>query len=479
MHAASNKKLAGVLLHISSLPKGNIGVDAYRFIDFLASTGANVWQTLPINMPADNSPYQCISTHAGNPAFIDYEQLIDHGLLNTDEINLDSRQRLGIAYQNFIDSHSTVAFTIFCEFNQFWLQDFAIYLLLRKLYNFSCWNTWPNEYKHRDQASLNLLKTEHAQALEVIKFTQYLFFMQWDKLKSYAEENQIKLFGDIPIFVAYDSADVGAEPHLFKLDENKEMTVVAGVPPDYFSETGQRWGNPHYDWPAMEKDQFSWWLTRIETQTRLFHMLRIDHFRGLEAAWEIPAEEPNAIKGKWVNAPGDALLASIQTRFPDIELIAEDLGEITEEVNALRLKYALPGMKILHFAFGGDNDNPYLPHNIEENSVTYTGTHDNDTTLGWYQSLDTEQQQNFETYLKQTGIEKLVAMPFTLIEMAFNTTSNLVIIPMQDILELDTEHRMNVPGTIEGNWQWRFDWSQLNSKQIHQFSEAIYTADRK
>lgn len=478
MQNNASKRSVGVLLHISSLPSGNLGADAYRFIDLLANMGASIWQTLPINMPTDDSPYQCISTHAGNPNFISLDQLVEGNLLKENEAHAITNDVMGIAYSRYCAIHPLDDFKRFCELHQFWLNDFSLFLLLRKKFNHTCWNTWPDEYKHRYHDQLEKLKIEEATALEVVKFTQFLFFAQWAKLKNYAEKSNIRLFGDIPIFVAYDSADVWAQPHLFKLDNQKEMSVVAGVPPDYFSETGQRWGNPHYNWSAMEESHFQWWLNRIKTQTELFDMIRIDHFRGLESAWEIPAEEPNAIKGEWVSAPGDMLLDSIIAHFPEIQLIAEDLGIITDEVNALRLQYALPGMKILHFAFSGENDNPYLPEHIEENSVTYTGTHDNDTTLGWYHSISDGERQHFETYLHEHYENKTISMPLILIEMALNTRSKYVVIPMQDILELGTESRMNIPGTIENNWQWRFEWKELTDQHISQFSESIKHANR-
>lgn len=478
------EKSAGVLLHISSLPSGTIGKDAYRFIDFLASIGASVWQTLPINMPADNSPYQCISTHAGNPDFIDLNLLVDDALIKSDQLTCSRAQIFTIAYQAFMASNKTNDFIAFCKQEDFWLQDFAIYCLLRETFDQHCWNSWPDAYKHRNKKQLDKLVSEHTEQLQVIQFTQYLFFTQWAALKSYAEQHNIKLFGDIPIFVAYDSADVWSQPELFKLDADKEMTVVAGVPPDYFSETGQRWGNPHYNWEAMSAESFQWWLTRIETQSRLFHMIRIDHFRGLEAAWEIPAEEPNAIKGTWKTAPGEALLTQIKKHHPDIELIAEDLGIITDEVNALRLKFDLPGMKILQFAFNGDSQNPYLPENIEPNSITYTGTHDNDTTLGWYQTLNEHDKNHVLQYFSQSEQENKdnqeaeLDMPDLLIKAAMGTASKLVIIPMQDILALGTEYRMNTPGTIENNWAWRFEWETLNDAHIQQTTEAIKLGNR-
>ena len=277
------------------------------------------------------------------------------------------------------------------------------------------------------------------------------------------------MFGDIPIFVAYDSADVWAHPHLFKLDSNKNMQVVAGVPPDYFSASGQRWGNPHYNWSEMQYDGFKWWLERIRTQQRMFDLLRIDHFRGLQAAWEIPAAEETAINGAWVLAPGAELLDAITARFPDMQLIAEDLGTITDEVNALREQFSLPSMKILQFAFGGGDDNPYLPHNIEANSVAYTGTHDNDTTLGWYQQLDGRTRDHVITILNVAE----PAMPQAFIELAMASNANIAIIPMQDILRLDAEHRMNTPGTTDKNWQWHFDWAQLMQIDTAEIKQAI------
>lgn len=478
MQNNESKRSVGVLLHITSLPSGHLGKDAFRFVDSLVNMGVSIWQTLPINLPTSDSPYQCISTHAGNPNFISLGQLVEDALLKENEAHAFTDEVMGIAYRRYCAEHPLDDFKRFCELHQFWLNDFSLFLLLRKKFDNRCWNTWPDEYKHRYHGPLEKLKIERAAAIEVIKFTQFVFFSQWAKLKGYAKKRGIRLFGDIPIFVAYDSADVWAQPHLFKLDNQKEMSVVAGVPPDYFSETGQRWGNPHYNWPAMEENHFQWWLNRIKTQTELFDMIRIDHFRGLESAWEIPAEEPNAIKGEWVTAPGNLLLGSIIAHFPQTQLIAEDLGIITDEVNTLRLQYALPGMKILHFAFDGGNDNPYLPNNIEENSVTYTGTHDNDTTLGWYQSISDNERQHFETYVHEHNENITISMPRTLIEMALNTQSENVIIPMQDILGLGTESRMNIPGTIENNWQWRFEWEALTDQYMSQFSESVKHANR-
>jgi len=490
-----NQRRAGVLLHISSLPSafytGDLGAEAYRFVDFLYDTGACVWQTLPINMPhADNSPYQCLSAHAGNPDFISLEALQAQGLLKKADLGsliTNKMPLLAKAYAAFSQQSEETpagkkaqqAFTRFCKKQAHWLNDFALFLALRNKFNQAGWSHWPEAYKNRDKKALKLAQTELAQEIAVIKFAQHVFFAQWMGLKKYATDKNVALFGDIPIFVAYDSADVWAQPHLFKLDADKNMTVVAGVPPDYFSATGQRWGNPHYNWDAMEADGYGWWVSRMATQSELFDIVRIDHFRGLEAAWEIPADEETAINGQWVLAPGDELLAAIKQALPDINLVAEDLGIITPEVDALRHKYHLPGMKILQFAFSGTDDNPYLPQHIEPNSVVYTGTHDNDTTLGWYNAMDEHQREHVHAYLYATHAEGYVpSMPDDLIDMALATQANLAIIPMQDILQLDGEHRMNTPGTANGNWHWRFNWQQLTTSQKSHISAAIVRTGR-
>lgn len=497
-----NQRRAGVLLHISSLPSayytGDLGVEAHRFIDFLSDVGASVWQTLPINMPhADNSPYQCLSAYAGNPDFISLESLHADGLLSKDDLSgliSNKVHLLAKAYASFVaraenkaqaddkaqaDNLAQKYFMQFCKAQAHWLNDFALFLALRTKFNQAGWSQWPEVYKNRDIKTLAAAQVELAHEIAVIKFTQFVFFAQWLALKKYATDKKIALFGDIPIFVAYDSAEVWAQPQKFKLDADKNMTVVAGVPPDYFCATGQRWGNPHYNWDAMAADGFAWWVSRMATQNTLFDIVRIDHFRGLEAAWEIPATEETAMNGQWVLAPGDALIAAIKQALPDIDLVAEDLGIITPEVDALREKYHLPGMKILQFAFGGDDDNPYLPHNIEENSVVYTGTHDNDTTLGWYDSMNEQQREDVLAYLRAThAADYMPDMPNDLVMMALETNAKLAIIPMQDILALDGTHRMNTPGTATGNWHWRFNWQQLSVAQKAFFANAIERTQR-
>ena len=481
---------AGVLLHISSLPSahytGDLGAEAYRFVDFLHDTGVTVWQTLPINMThADHSPYQCLSAHAGNPDFISLEALRDQGLLTNEDISgliTDKSALLAKAYCVFAeqaDSKAFQDFMNFCDKQVDWLHDFALFLALRTKFNQAGWNTWPEGYKKRDIPTLRQAREELAQEIAIIKFTQFVFFTQWMALKKYANEKNIRMFGDIPIFVAYDSADVWSQPYFFKLDADQNMTVVAGVPPDYFSATGQRWGNPHYNWDVMAKKKFSWWVGRMTTQSELFDIVRIDHFRGLEAAWEIPATEETAINGQWVAAPGDALLAAIKKALPRLDLVAEDLGIITAEVDGLRKKYKMPGMKILQFAFSGEPDNPYLPNNIEADSVVYTGTHDNDTTVGWHSTMDERQLEHVYAHLRGGGDQaEEPDVLDALIEMAMTSKANLAIIPMQDILALDSAHRMNTPGTSTGNWHWRFNWQQLTQERKQWFKDLLARTGR-
>ena len=489
----SQQRKAGVLLHISSLPDGTLGEHAFQFVDFLSESGVSVWQTLPLNMThGDGSPYQCLSAHAGNPAFINMRQLGQHleklGLISTaesqlydenlhasEDANSKTEQRHHLLEKAFTvlaqnpDSGEYIAYQKFCKKHNHWLKDFALFLVLRKHFNDTSWNNWPEDYKKREIKTLNLAKKQHDAEIDLIQFSQFVFFEQWSVLKQYANSKNIAVFGDIPIFVAFDSADVWANPNLFKLNKRCNMTVVAGVPPDYFSTTGQRWGNPHYNWSEMKNHGFKWWIQRMATQNRMFDMVRIDHFRGLQAAWEIHANEATAMNGVWRLAPGYALLGAIKKHFKKMCLVAEDLGIITDEVNALRQQFQLPGMKILQFAFGGGDDNLYLPHNIEANSVVYTGTHDNDTTLGWYLSLDEHAKHHLHAVLNNYE----PAMPFALIDLALATNGDLVVIPMQDILALDSSSRMNTPGTLGGNWVWKFDWKQLTPELKQAFADSV------
>ncbi|MCK5121136.1 MAG: 4-alpha-glucanotransferase [Methylococcales bacterium] len=477
-----NSRRAGVLLHVSSLPGGgDFGQEAYNFVNFLHDSGVTVWQTLPLGMTHDDgSPYQCLSAHAGNPSFININWLKRKGWLESSEqceecYSDDAFTKSCLItkafceFQTLASKEDKACFNQFCQDKSGWLDDFTLFVALRQEFGKRCWNQWPAPLKNRKPAAIKEAQLRLSTLIESLKFEQFVFFEQWSELKAYATEKGVFLFGDIPIFVAYDSSDVWANRDIFKLDKAGEMSVVAGVPPDYFSETGQRWGNPHYDWEYLHRTGFKWWTDRIKTQNELFDILRIDHFRGLESAWEIPADEDTAINGQWVVAPGKALLNAITKECDSIALVAEDLGIITEEVDALRNEFNLPGMKILQFAFDGSADNFYLPHNHEKNSVVYTGTHDNDTTLGWFESLNDHERHRVYEYL---GFSK-VSMPYTLIGAALASVANLTVIPMQDVLELGSEDRMNVPGTCEGNWQWRFEWKQLAGGQADRLRHLV------
>ncbi len=491
MNDILNKRRAGILLHITSLPgagrQGDLGQDAYHFVNFLHDSGVSVWQVLPLGMPhADGSPYQCLSAHAGNPALIDIDGLVKLGWLQLSEpceecqgtSAFNKSCLVAKAYHGFLERaerRDWDDFAHFCQEKAFWLDDFALFVALRNEFNQQCWNQWPEHFKERDLKALREARHRLTLVIEGIKFEQYVFFRQWMALKTYANEHGVLLFGDIPIFVSYDSSDVWANREVFKLDESGEMSVVAGVPPDYFSATGQRWGNPHYDWKYLKKTGFNWWIERMDTQLEQFDILRIDHFRGLEAAWEIPADEPTAQNGRWVKAPGKALLNAIKAQLGSIPLVAEDLGIITDEVEVLRDEFVLPGMKILQFAFGSGPDNPYLPDHYERNCVVYTGTHDNDTTVGWSHSINDYDRNYAYDYLGNPSI----SLHCALIQAALGSVANLAVIPMQDILELGSEARMNTPGTTEGNWKWRFQWDQLSDERAVRFTYLVRLFNRK
>ncbi len=486
MNEKLNRRRAGVLLHITSLPGsgacGDMGTEAYNFIRFLHDAGVTVWQTLPLGIPhGDGSPYQCMSAHAGNPALVSIDWLVAKGwLAQPEQMPGDCTEKnvlIELAYHGFkerSEKKELQNFAKFCKEKGFWLDDFSLFYALRNEFGQECWNQWPEKLKNRDENTIKRTRQRLGSTLEVIKFEQYVFYQQWLELKQFANEQGVLLFGDIPIFVSYDSADVWANRQVFKLDGDGNMDVVAGVPPDYFSANGQRWGNPHYDWNYLQKTKFRWWLDRIKTQDEMFDILRIDHFRGLESAWEIPADEETAINGEWVVAPGHELLTAIQKVYPSLALVAEDLGVITDEVTALRDDFSLPGMKILQFAFGDDAGNPYLPHNCPLNSVVYTGTHDNDTTAGWFHGLGDHEKFRVYEYLGFSQTE----MPYTLIGTCFASVANLAIVPMQDVLKLGSEFRMNTPGTTEGNWSWRFDWGQLPDEYASRFKHLVYLFGR-
>ncbi len=466
------RRRSGVLLHPSSLPGGiglgDLGPSAYRFVDFLNASRFSVWQMLPlVPTHGDLSPYQGLSVHAGNPLLISLQQLQRWGWLGPETedavddfvaYRLDKLQQAFDGFKLRANDKERSEFDVFVSEHKHWLHDYSLFQAIRKSKDNSHWLAWPSELRDRESKAIALIEETLANEISYVYFEQFAFFRQWDHLRNYAQKQGVLLFGDMPIFVAHDSAEVWAKPENFMLDDEGCATVVAGVPPDYFSETGQRWGNPHYQWDVMQADGFQWWKQRVKTQLSMFDWVRIDHFRGFESYWEIQADEETAINGRWIKAPGDALFDALHEAFDPLPLVAEDLGVITPEVDALRQKYKMPGMKILQFAFGGDASNPYLPHNQTYDSVVYTGTHDNDTTLGWYQGLD----QGAKDHLAEYCAYPSEAMPWPLIRLALSSKACLAMIPMQDLLALDGHHRMNVPGTAVGNWCWRFEWHQLD-----------------
>ncbi len=464
---------------------GDLSHNAFRFVEFLQAAGQSIWQVLPLGPThVDGCPYQCLSTHAGSNLLISLDWLADRGWLPVDimhdcpptrewrESVLETACKKALSR---MDTAMRAGFDRFCRKQSYWLDDYARFIVLKQLYDNKPWTEWPQALRCCDRQAVDARLSEHAETLMIRKFEQFVFFEQWQELRQYAHQHGVFLFGDLPIFVSGDSADVWANRQYFSVDENGRASVVAGVPPDAFTEEGQRWGNPLYDWQRLKQDGFSWWLDRLRTQFELFDIVRIDHFRGLESYWEIPESSPTAMDGSWRKAPGAELLEAIQQEFNDLPLVAEDLGIITHAVDDLRRKFSLPGMKVLQFAFDGDVDNAHLPHNHTADMVAYTGTHDNDTTLSWYQSASAEEQHRVRSYL-QCGDHS--DLPWPMIRSAMMSVANTTILPMQDILGLGAGHRMNLPGTTTGNWSWRFDWSQLNDNHTNRLREITQTYSR-
>ncbi len=486
-----DKRSAGILLHPVSLPSfdgiGDFGEYAFKFIDFLFEAEIGVWQILPLGPTAyGNSPYTAVSSFAGNPLFISLEELQKEGVLKTGD--LEDRPKFSLdrveydkvyewknpllrrAASNFLksaDSEALSEYHRFCEREQWWLDDYALFVTAKNYFDQqasekdikdSRWNYyWPTALANRDPSELQRRREQWQDDIAVEKVLQFFFSRQWQRVKKYANDRNIRLFGDIPIFVSPDSADVWANSELFHLDSHNRPTAVAGVPPDYFSSTGQRWGNPLYRWSEHKRTGFEWWISRIRKTLEQVDMVRIDHFRGFEAYWKIPAQEPTAMKGKWVKAPGREFFKKIGSELGELPIVAEDLGVITPEVQALRNEFGFPGMKVLQFAFDPDGkggikaDNPFLPHNHQENYVAYTGTHDNDTTLGWFHNQSSELQELIRRYAGSTGQD----IVWDLIRTVFMSSARYAIVPFQDPLTLGSDARMNTPGTVGGNWSWK------------------------
>ena len=473
-----NKRGCGILLHPTSLPGpdgiGSLGTDARRFIDLLHDMGMSYWQVLPLTPPAlGNSPYSALSAFGGNPLLIDLERLVREGDLGhplssdhypEDRVDFTAvagakMERLYQAGSTFLaqeESLRTADFRHFCNSTS-WLHDFALFMALKRHFHNRSWNSWSKEASHITAEGYRKYSQEFSHEIAVQKYLQWQFSQQWQELRRYANQRGIAVVGDIPIFVAHDSADIWSHRELYLLDAQGNPTVVAGVPPDYFSSTGQRWGNPHYDWDAMEQGGYQWWLERFKTTFELFDIVRIDHFRGFEAAWQVPAKAKTARKGVWAKGPGQKLFDALHAALGPLPIIAEDLGVITPEVEALRDRNNFPGMKILQFAFDVGPANPYLPHNHTKNMVVYTGTHDNDTTRGWYDSISEAERCEMNAYLGSAGDDPVG----DLIRAALMSVADMAIIPFQDLLRLGNVARMNLPGTAFGNWQWRFSWDMV------------------
>ncbi|MBI4870233.1 MAG: 4-alpha-glucanotransferase [Candidatus Riflebacteria bacterium] len=472
---------SGVLLHPTSLPSGfgigDLGPEAYKFVDLLASAKQSLWQLMPLGPTSfGDSPYQCLSSCAGNTMLVSPQKLISDGLLLQDWVGevpqfpgdrvdygpvIEWKSRLlWKAFEFFKHRGSnwlSERFEKFCADNAYWLDDYALFKALKDHHEGAEWSKWPHDVATHQPGAVAQWRERLGEQIRAQKYFQFLFGYQWRELKSYANERGLKIIGDIPIFVAYDSADVWSNPTLFWLDADGKPLYVAGVPPDYFSETGQLWGNPLYRWEAMSAQKYRWWMVRFRAALTLVDILRIDHFRGFEGCWEVPAAETTAVNGRWVKVPGQDLFEVLQETMGSLPIIAEDLGVITPRVRALRDQFKFPGMKILQFAFGDDATNAYLPHNFTPNSVVYTGTHDNDTTRGWFDSAAPHERDYVQRYLGRDPRD----IVWELIRAAFQSVACMAIVPMQDLLDLGTEARMNRPSVAAGNWSWRFTWNQL------------------
>lgn len=499
------ERAAGVLLHPTSLPGpygiGDLGPEAHRWLDWLAASGCKLWQVLPLGPTGyGDSPYQCFSAFAGNPYLVSPETLLEEGLLTPEDLTdmpAWEPQRVdygGIyhwkpgllekAFRRFVsdpapdpsgDEETLLAgFDAFCAGNATWLDDYALFMALKEVHGGGPWNEWPEALRRRDPEVLGEARRSLAERVSLFSFTQFLFFRQWQALKARAAELGIRIVGDIPLFVAYDSSDVWAHPDLFFLDKDGRPTVVAGVPPDYFSPTGQLWGNPLYRWDVHKADSYAWWLERLRFALESVDILRIDHFRGFAGYWEIPGGAPTAEKGRWAPGPGADFFEAVHAALGDpanpagsgLPIIAEDLGVITADVVSLRDRFHLPGMKILHFAFTG-SDNPFLPHHYLPNCVVYTGTHDNDTSLGWYASAPEEEKDFARRYLNSGGKD----FAWDLVRAAWASTAVFALAPMQDLLSLGTEARMNYPSRLGGNWEWRMPAGALGGELQEKIGE--------
>ncbi|AOT73243.1 4-alpha-glucanotransferase [Geosporobacter ferrireducens] len=476
------KRSSGILMHITSLPSpygiGTLGKDAYEFVDFLERAGQKYWQLLPLGPTSfGDSPYQSFSSFAGNPYLIDLDLLVQEGLLrkadfqNTDfgsdreKVDFEKiyLQKLPILRKAYENSKKELADEImsFLEDHRDWVEDYALYMAVKKHFGMKPWKDWNEDIKQREENALEAYRRLLADEIGYWFFLQYLFFKQWTALKTYANHKKIRIIGDIPIYVAEDSADAWANSELFHLDEYKNPIYIAGCPPDSFSEIGQLWGNPIYRWDLLEQRGYDWWIKRIEGNLKLYDVIRIDHFRGFESYWEIPYDSKTAATGRWVKGPGMKLFNAITAQLGAVDIIAEDLGFLTEEVLQFRTDSGYPGMKVLQFAFDTREESDYLPHNYDKNCVVYTGTHDNDTVIGWVRTANEKDVAYAADYFHLTEEE---GYHWGFIRGAWSSVGRLAIAPLQDFLGLGSTHRMNIPSTIGGNWQWRVKKEYISEK---------------
>lgn len=495
-----NRRASGILLHISSLPSsygiGDLGPAAYQFVDFLVKTKQRYWQILPIN-PTDgingHSPYSSYSAYAGNPLLISPDFMkrdgwltksnfgrlpkFKNGVVEYPVVSAWKEKILSIAFRNFRKTSDTKVFQSFCEIHQDWLDDFAIFSVAKAQYGGRSWSDWPKGMRLRESRALQIFSSKYSNPILKIKFEQFLFFKQWEDLKVYCASNNVEMIGDMPIYVNYDSVDVWTQPKLFKLDKNLKLKFVSGVPPDYFSKTGQRWGNPVYDWVEMRRRGYQWWTKRIKHSLALFDYLRIDHFRGFAGYWQIPAHEKIAVFGRWVKAPGTDFFKTLLKKLGKISIIAEDLGYITPDVTKLLKRFKLPGMRVLLFAFDDySRGNPHHPENYPKYCVAYTGTHDNNTVQGWYQKdASWQAKENVSRHLNHLSVRDI---HWGFIKVVMNSAANTAIVPLQDVLGLGDEARVNRPSTTYNNWEWRVKANALNQKIIKKLAQVTKAAKR-
>ena len=495
------ERSSGILLHPTSLPSrygiGDLGDAAYQFIDFLVESNQFAWQILPLGPTGyGDSPYQSFSAFAGNPMLISPDSLVRDGLLPASAVaevpDFDVKQvefgrvipyKHGLLKQawTYFQANGTAAqkssYHAFCADNRIWLEDYALFMSLKAYHadtEGGVWSSWPKEIAQRQPRALESWAKKLADQVELNKFMQFLFYEQWLALRSYANERRIRIIGDAPIFVAYDSVDVWANPELFYLNPDGSAAVIAGVPPDYFSETGQRWGNPLYRWQKMAENNYAWWTARLQSVFKQVDIVRLDHFRGFDAYWEIPGTEPTAVLGRWVKGPGIPFFEAMRKNLGQLPIIAEDLGVITPAVTEIRDRFEFPGMKILQFAFGGEQNSAFLPHKYRSNCVVYTGTHDNETTVGWYQNASENERDHVRRYLGIDGHD----ISWSLIRAALASVADTAIVPLQDCMRLDNSARMNFPGKSGGFWQWRFTPEMLTDEICQRLGELSKLYDR-